>query len=491
LADQTYLIEGKGADEADRYSQNWGLAVADFDADGHLDFYRSFGSGGFLYLGTGDGDFSLADDGQIPEHSENQHFRGNGAITADMDGDGSMDLLVSRAGRTELLLNDGSGHFRDATSLLKMPDVVSQEFGASVADYDLDGDLDIFLPRYPKEEPDLDGISPGVPSILLENRGSLGFVDVSELLPAETNDGYPFVGGWHDLDLDGRPDLVLANDHGQEIRSNRVWQNTPEGFLDVSEEWELDVGIDAMGMAVGDANRDGHPDLAWTGWPELELLESAEPGWVRTSDARQLLPDHEDRQVGWGLDWGDLNNDGRLDLMVAYSHWENYPEEGAPHVAPNPLAQPDALFIQNASGDYEESAAAWGVDSQGLSRSFVLADFNEDGSLDLVLNEVWGPTLLKTSECSCAGWVEIELEMPGLNSKAIGATVQVTTAQGTQTAWVHAGGTNIAAGGPPRVHFGLGDIDTVERLEVTWPEGDTTCFRDVPGNQRLTISRSD
>jgi hypothetical protein len=359
-----------------------------------------------------------------------------------------------------------------------------------MADFDLDGDLDLFLPRYPQSMPDMEGISPGVASSLLEYRMGGGFVDISEQLPKATNDGYPFVGGWHDLDLDGRPDLVLANDHGVEVRSNRAWQNTADGFVDRSEDWGLDIAIDAMGMAVGDFNRDGRPDLAWTGWPDLELLESQEEYWVRSGEARGIVPGHEDRQVGWGLDWGDLNNDGLLDLLVAYSHWENY-GEGAPDGSLNPEYQPDALFIQQSDGSFEEVAAEWGLDSTGMSRSFVLADFNEDGWLDLVMNEIWGPTRLSLSKCGSANWVEVELEGPSANTKAIGARIEMVAGNATQTGWIHAGGTNIAAGGPPRAHFGLGAATEIDSIVVTWPDMEVSTFEGITPNQRLRITRSD
>ena len=180
--------------------------------------------------------------------------------------------------------------FTDATDRLPISEGSGIEFAVSWADYDLDGDLDLFLPRYPQSEPDLSGISPGIDSLLYENDGSNHFVDVSHLLPVDTNDGYPFVGGWHDLDEDGRPDLILANDHGHEVRSNRAWHNQPDGFVDVSKDWGLNIGIDAMGMAAGDVNRDGRPDFAWTGWPELEVLESDGMNWIRSGDARGLVP---------------------------------------------------------------------------------------------------------------------------------------------------------------------------------------------------------
>ena len=95
------------------------------------------------------------------------------------------------------------------------------------------------------------------------------------------------------------------------------------------------------------------------------------------------------------------------------------------------------------------------------------------------------------SECGCNNWVWIEVEMAGANTRGIGAKVAVTTNDGTQTGWIRSGGTNIASGGPPTVHFGLGDAEIIDELVVTWPDGGCSTFRDIPTNQNLRILRED
>ena len=263
LAHQAFLEPGNSTDPADSQSQDWGMAVADFDQDGHLDVDRSHLTAGNLYFGDGSGNFQLAVDGQVPLNPANKRARAR-AIPTDVDGDGDMDLTISRSNRTELLLNDGSGRFIDGTDILPISNSDGQEFAVSWADYDLDGDLDLFLPRYPQGQPNSGSFRPGVDALLYENRGSKGFVDVSERLPEDTNDGYPFVGGWHDLDLDGRPICCWPT---ITARNRWAWRNQTDGFVDVSNEWGLNIAIDAMGMAAGDFNRDGRPDLPGQGGP--------------------------------------------------------------------------------------------------------------------------------------------------------------------------------------------------------------------------------
>jgi hypothetical protein len=217
-------------------------------------------------------------------------------------------------------------------------------------------------------------------------------------------------------------------------------------------------------------------------------LESSPDGWIRSAESRHIIPNDDSRQVGWGLDWVDLNNDGRLDLFVNYGHWENFPDDDDAFV--NPEVQADALFIQQPDGTFIEQAELWGLKEVGISRSSVFADLNEDGWPDLLRTQIWGPTQLFLSQCGQATWIDIELSQLESNSKAVGATVRATTEDGSQTAWIQAGGTNIAAGGPPRAHFGLGDACEVD-LEVIWPDGENTIFRQISASQRVTIVRSD
>lgn len=193
--------------------------------------------------------------------------------------------------------------------------------------------------------------------------------------------------------------------------------------------------------------------------------------------------------MGWGLDWVDLDNDGLLDLFVNYGHWENYPDEKDPFI--NPESQPDALFIQQPDGSFLEQAALWGLNEEGISRSSVFADLNEDGWPDLLRSQIFGRTQLFLSECGSAGWLDVELEMPGANSKGVGSTIQLIADGRTQTSWIRAGGTSIAAGGPQLAHFGLGEACEAESLVVTWPDGTSSSFGKIPANQRVRIVRED
>jgi hypothetical protein len=174
---------------------------------------------------------------------------------------------------------------------------------------------------------------------------------------------------------------------------------------------------------------------------------------------------------------------------VNYGQWENYPEEKDPFI--NPESQPDALFIQQPDGSFIEQAELWGLKENGISRSSVFADLNEDGWLDLLRSQIFGPTQLFLSTCGSAGWLEVELQNTGSNTMGVGATIQIVADGHTQTDWIRAGGTNIAAGGPQRVHFGLGEACEANSLIVTWPDGNHSSFQNIPANQRVTIVRED
>ena len=240
-----------------------GLSVADFDNDGNRTF---------TCLASVPADcfwrrvrkLTIGGEDRIPAEpwtgAESREWYAMGSVAVDVDGDGSMDIVESTVGMPIVLLNDGAGYFTDVSPDMGFDQADGMDYNTAWADYDLDGDLDVYIALYPLEDPSPEqiesgGYADGVPGVLLENRGVDGFIDRSDLLPAETNDGHPFAAGWHDVDADGRPELILAHDHGWEIRSNRAWQLTATVFGCFGSTG-LNT-LDAMGLGVGDLNGDG------------------------------------------------------------------------------------------------------------------------------------------------------------------------------------------------------------------------------------------
>jgi len=304
------------------------------------------------------------------------------------------------------------------------------------------------------------------------------------------HNGYTFSGGLHDLDRDGDPDLYLVNDFGftytpNVFLRNRLVEEGAASFTDASAETWLGVAMLGMGMGLGDVDQDGLPDLLLAGWTELKLMVSDGAGaWVDEALVRGLSPAGE-QHLAWGLELADLDNDGDLDAPVAYAYLGIESDIGLE----NPPLQPDALYVQGDGGVFEDRGAAWAFDDEAVTRGFALADLNRDGFLDAVKVALDQPATILLSRCDERAWLTVDLEQPAPNRRAVGAVVEVEAGGHTWTRWAHAGGTNLGSMGPLTLHFGLGALDEVERVAVTWPDGERTVFGAQETRQRLRIVR--
>jgi len=468
-----------------------GMAVADFDGDGRLDFFWPTG----LFLAQSQGTLTRVTDSHLPDFS----YDVEGLSAADYDADGDLDVLVTGFEGFRLLRNDGNAMFFDATSDSGLGSNQLNSGTSAWADYDLDGDLDLAIMILESTDPegeDLEAIIGGTmpdafPSLLFENQGDGTFRDRSDLLPAASNIGYTCAGGWHDVDLDGRPDLYLVNDFGHQVQPNRLLRNTSEGFVDESESTLLGVPIYGMGLAVGDLNGDRRPDFLATSWEELALLESSSDGtWYRSEQARGLSLG-SNQHASWGAHLVDMDNDTDLDALVAFG---NLPDHGAEESAEieaglgliNTPGQPDALYLQASDGSFSDEASGWGVADDRDGYSIIPADLNGDGWLDLVKSDrIW------LSRCGESSWIRIGLWGPSPNHFSIGARVEIESGGRTQTRWVVSGSTGHGSSGPPEVAFGLDDAELVDRVTVYWPDGTISILEAIEPRRVVRIVRDD
>lgn len=465
-------------DEDNLESGGWGVAVEDFDGDGVLDLYLPHFDAHELWLGDGSG-WNPADTALV--FVDTPHA--SGAAPGDLDGDGDMDLMLA-GGKRLALLNDGSGRF-EATDWLPMAS--GGNFSTALGDVDQDGVLDVLVPLM--GEPDGAAseadLPPGTPTVLGLGDGAGGFTAAPDALPADTNDGYPFQGSLLDMNGDGALDIYIANDHGSVVRSNRYWRNEGGSFVDASTAAGLDVPMNAMGTAVGDLNFDGLPDLAHSGIYEVALLESVrrddgEPTWARTDAGRDLQLDAErGQEVAWGLDFGDVDNDGHLDLWVGYGFKTRY-------------ARDQASALYRRDGDrFVDVAPALGLDASGVTRGGLLVDVDRDGWLDLITRDLGGPARLWRARCGSEAWLLVQPRQDGPNAFAVGARVEVDVDGRTHTRWIRAGGHSLSSGGPAEAHFGLGAADRVDAVRVVWPDGAVSEALDVETRGRLAVRRGD
>ena len=215
------------------------------------------------------------------------------------------------------------------------------------------------------------------------------------------------------------------------------------------------------------------------------FLESLSGSWYDTSYTRNLRHNTTQGQfVAWGASFGDVDNDADLDAVVAFGfidlgdRWKN------------PVEQPDSLFLQQDDGLFAESAFAWGVSDRDSSRGFVLADINDDGWLDMSKQSLNGNRKLYLSRCGDEAWMRVRAHQSSSpNTQAIGARIRLHSGDIVQERTLRAGGTNHASSGPAEAHFGLARLDTVERVEIVWPDQQISTFDDVPTRQILTITR--
>lgn len=468
---------------ADEYAYGEGFAVADLDGDDRLDVVFADRSSLPIYVATDDG-FSEQSASRIPDLVD-PDLGGVGAATVaaiDVDGDTDLDLYLGRYPLADVvLLNDGTGHFVDDSEGRGLRASLSRVRGTSFGDVDADGDLDLYISTDHQEQLPP---TPGDLDEFYENVGNGVFSNVSDRLPVDVLDGYGRLAAFVDLDDDGALDLYVVN-HMPIYRTNRLLYGNGDGTFIPAPEAGADIFTSGMGLGIGDLGNDGLPDLLVSGWNQLDVLESTgERSFVSTAKARGLLPDEEQaRVVAWGNEFADFNNDGLLDAVVVFGQAEEEIETGES----NPPDEPDGLWVQSTDGTFSQVADEWGVADQGNGRAVAAVDFNGDGWLDLVTQGHKEPPRMWRARCGSATWLEVLLEGSAPNTGAVGARVTVSAGDHTFRRWTTAMGTGLQTSLPPEVHFGLGEIEHVDRLEVRWPDGQIHEWSNLDTNQRIVV----
>lgn len=452
------------ADRADT-AGSYGLAAGDVDGDGWTDLVVPGRGAVQLFWGGPDG--YTDGTGALPSETRTK-FRV--ASVVDVDGDADLDLFVgSRDAWDLVVLNEGGRTFRAGFTFEGL-----RTMGAAWGDVDRDGDVDLAIAN------GADDVSPP----LWLNQGDGTFTPRDDLLPPRYAAGDAFNLPLVDLDGDGWLDLYRANDTvggpGNLVAWNRGgWFEADDGSAG------LNTDVCSMGLGVGDLNGDELPDLALSDCTDLLLhVSSAAAGvWIDHSERAGLTIDPAGlREVPWGVDLGDLDNDGALDVYVGYG----FVTDNDWFMAREEL---DGLYVQQPDGTFSEQSEAWGITELTQSRGFVLADLDNDGWLDVLRQNLLGRPDLYLSRCGAEAWVRLELRQPGPNPFALGAKVVVDDGERRQTRWVQSGGTSEASGGPPEVLFGLGGHDGDVSIEVTWPDGVRMAWEGVPTRRIVRLPR--
>jgi hypothetical protein len=506
--EQHYIIE----------STSGGVGFIDCDNDGRLDIVTinsstvdRYRAGGDLMvtLYHQDSDLKFTDITQAAGLTRKGW--GMGVAVADFDNDGWQDLYVTGYGGNALYRNLGNCKFEDVTDKAGVR-VGGYSEGAAWGDYNRDGFVDLFVPRYlsmdldklPKPDAadklcDFQGISMecarrghnGESDFLFRNRGDGTFEDVSKKAGVDDPGRYLGMQGmWADYDNDGWPDLYVTNDGGP----NYLYHNKHDGtFEDVGLYSGAALSLEgqergSMGVDFGDIDHDGRLDIFvsnFAGEANALYWNQGERGFTDISWPSGIARPSVS-YVGWGTAFFDLDNDGWLDLFIANGHV--FPQmDNVKGSAP--YRQPVLLFRNKRDRTFEDVTALAGLDKLPAAsrRGAAFGDVNNDGKVDiLLLNVGQPPTLLINRTETDNHAVLFRLVGMKSNKSAIGARVTVTSGGVTQFSEVRSG-SSYCSQNDLRLHFGLGKDATMTSVEVAWPSGKKTVYKDLAADFIYTI----
>ena len=495
-----------------------GVAIFDYDNDGLMDIFLVNGT---TLDGKGRGENSTS---HLYHNLGNLHFEdvtekaglgkigwGQGVCAADYDNDGYSDLFVTYYGHSVLYHNQGNGTFKDVTEAAGLKsNSIRWDTGCSFFDYDLDGKLDLVVSGYVEfdrskiPEPGSGGycLWKGMPvmcgprglpagrNFLFHNDGHGKFSNVSEPSGIGKPTGcYAFTALASDFDNDGYPDLYIACDS----RPSLLYHNQKNGTF---EEIGIPAGValnDAgqeqagMGVAVADYDEDGYFDIAKTNFSDdaPNLYHNNGDGTF-TDRVYESGLGARTQFLGWGIHFIDIDNDGRKDLLLINGHV--YPE-----VERGPLnykyRQPRLLYW-NVGGRFKDISAEGGpgITEPWVSRGSAVGDLDNDGSLEVVINNLDGrPSLLKNFGTR-KNWLLVRPIGVTCNRDAVGARVYLYVGARRLSGEIQTGSSFISQN-DPRVHFGLGDDASYQRIEVQWPGGAREVFPGGKANQIVVLKQ--
>jgi hypothetical protein len=492
-----------------------GLAAGDLDNDGDLD----------LVLGNLDAPNTILwNEGRNAAgapffRTERFGDENTRAITlVDVDADGALDIVLTRnIGALAYWRNqgpspeDGNAESRTTFKRITLPGVGKPAYSLAWGDLDADGDLDLVTATY-----DAGMLTELGNEYLLANNGGIFVYTNNEgrFHPQQlSNEAQGLALFLFDADRDGRLDIVVGNDFNL---PDMAWRNTPGGW-----EWEKPFAAtphSTMSIDVGDVHNDGRPELMATDMkpyaPEEVTVATAwaplmagmlpmvmEPNDIQTMENVLLVRDDSDmyynvsEAVGvdatgwsWSARFGDLDLDGMLDLYVVNGFIE---ERLLSHLPGNELVETNQAFRNDGTGEFEEMAA-WGLESTRSGRSMLMADMDNDGDLDIVVNNLRAAAqYFENDLCTEGSALGFALQQPGLqNRNAIGAQIILKTSAGTMMRDVRVSSAYLTAE-PPLVHFGLAPSTQIRSATVIWPDGARSALSIPAPNTFITVTRTE
>lgn len=466
-----------------------GAAWGYFDDDDDLDLYEPNWSGpAKLWISRGNGTFA---DEAAARGADNGSRPGSGAAAADYDNDGDTDIYVTNDGANRLYRNDGTGRFVDVAAEAGVADTRNSS-GAAWGDYDADGYLDLYVPNYGTCAGDVFTYQN---DSLYHNEGDGTFTDVTGLVEHDLTTpvdggtiGAGFQAVWFDYNGDGRLDLFLANDFkGARPDANHLWRNdgaATDGswiFTDVSVATGTAARMNSMGVAVADFDRDLDLDFAISNTSAQKLMRN-NGGTTFTDVADRTRMSRPDASVtSTSITWGLGFFDFNLD------GWEDL-YIGAGPLPTNPDAQANEVFASDKKGRFLDLSAPSQADTRAATRGVAFADYDRDGRMDLyALNQNGAPQLFRNvTSLRNRGWLEVDAVGSISNRDGCGAVMLLVTSTGKLMRPVLCG-SSLASSNDPAVHFGFMKSTELRKLIITWPSGKSQTIRDLRINRLMTV----
>jgi hypothetical protein len=513
-----YLLETTGC----------GVAFYDYDNDGWLDIFLVNGwrlegfPGGHepashLFKNNRDGTFTDVTAKAGLSHSG----WGQGVCIGDYDNDGFEDLFVTYYGKNVLYHNNADGTFADVSEKAGVAGKKTRwGTGCAFVDYDRDGHLDLFVANYidldlatapvPESGPCLyksvmvacgpPGLNGGK-NILYHNNGNGTFTDVSEAAGITRANATTYGLGVlvADFDNDGWPDIYVANDS----TASALYQNKKNGkFEDIAVEAGCALSADGkpqagMGVSAGDYDLDGNLDIVKTNFAGDTPSLYHNRGGADFDDATFTggLGMHT-QYLGWGCGFFDFDNDGWPDILICNGHV--YPEVEQLRTEAG-YAQRKLLYRNQRNGHFEDVSlnAGSGISTPSASRGCAFGDFDNDGDIDVVVNTINGkPQLLRCDSHLKHNWIKVRTIGTKSNRSGIGARLKCITHPPDETKphqqidEVRSGGSYISQN-DLRIHFGLGQAEKVDLLEIHWPSGQLDTMKDIKPNQLIYVKEGE